>query len=137
MKVMIDTNIFLDLLLDRKPFADDSARVLELCENRRIDGYISASCVTDIFYITRKYSRSSETAYKAVGKVLEIAKVGSVTNSDVLTAYERHAPDFEDCLLAVCAKSMKCSCIVTRNKQDFEGMEIEALTPKELLEKFK
>lgn len=137
MKVMIDTNIFLDLLLDRQPFADNSAKVLELCESRRIDGYIPASCVTDIFYITRKYSHSSETAYKAVGKVLEIAKVGSVTNSDVLTAYERHAPDFEDCLLAVCAKSMKCSCVVTRNKQDFEEMEIEALMPEELLEKFK
>lgn len=135
MKIMCDTNIVLDLLLDREPFAEDSAKVLTLCESLKLEGFISASCVTDIFYIVRKYLRSSDMAYKAVGKILDIAKVCSVTNNDILTAYLQKAKDFEDCLLAVCAKSINCDCIVTRNKKDFEDFGIELFTPSELLEK--
>lgn len=60
-------------------------------------------------------------------------KVGSVTNNDVLTAFQQKAKDFEDCLVATCAKSIRCDCIVTRNKKDFEEFGIPVLTPAELL----
>ena len=76
MKIMCDTNVIIDVLLDM--------------------------------------------AYKAVGKLLEIAKVCSVTNNDILIAFQKKAKDFEDCLVATCAKSIHCDCIVTRNKRDFE-----------------
>ena len=71
MKIMCDTNIILDVLLEREPFAEDSCRVLGLCEERKIDGYVSASSVTDIYYLVRKYTHSSELAYHAVGKLSE------------------------------------------------------------------
>ena len=67
--------------------------------------------------------------------MLEIVKVCSVTNNDVLTAFQRKAKDFEDCLLAVCAESARCDYIVTRNKKDFEGFGIPLLTPAELLQR--
>lgn len=134
MKLMCDTNIFLDVLLEREPFVTDSDKILRLCEEHKIDGYISASCITDIFYLVRKFRHSNELAYQAIGKILEIVKICSVTNNDVLTAYQTKAKDFEDCLLATCAKSMQCDCIVTRNKKDFEGFDILLLSPGELLE---
>lgn len=81
----------------------------------------------------RKYTHSTDLAYKAVGKLLEIVKVGSVTNNDVLTAFQQKAEDFEDCLVATCAKSIRCDCIVTRNKKDFEEFGIPLLTPAEFL----
>ena len=59
----------------------------------------------------------------------------SVTNNDVLTAYQGKAEDFEECLVATCAKSICCDCIVTRNKKDFEEFDIPLLTPSELLQK--
>lgn len=133
MKIMCDTNIFLDVLLDRAPFSDTSAKVLSLCENHTIDGYISASCITDIFYLVRKYTHSNELAYQSIGKVLEIAKVCSVTNHEVLLAYQQKARDFEDCLLATCAKAIHCDYIITRNKKDFEALIVPALEPSELL----
>lgn len=135
MKLMCDTNIFLDVLLEREPFVTDSVKILKLCEDHKVDGFISASCITDIFYLVREYRHSNELAYQAVGKILEIVKVCGVTNSDVLTAYQTKAKDFEDCLLAACAKSMHCDCIVTRNKKDFEGFGILLLEPGELLER--
>lgn len=135
MKIMCDTNIIIDVLLERQPFVDDSCKVLSLCEEHRIDGFVSASSVTDIYYLVRKYTHSTELAYKAIGKLLEIVNVCSVTNNDVLTAFQRKAKDFEDCLMATCARSIHCDYIVTRNKKDFEEFNILLLTPSELLRK--
>ena len=134
MKIMCDTNIIMDLLLEREPFVEDSSKVLQLCEEHKVDGFIPASCITDIYYLVRKYLHSTELAYHAVGKVLEIAKVCSVTNNDVLLAFQQKANDFEDCLIAVCAKSINCNYIVTRNKKDFEGFDRPILTPAEFLQ---
>ncbi len=134
MKIMCDTNIIMDMLLAREPFADDSCTVLTLCEEHRMDGFVSASSITDIYYLVRKHTHSTELAYKAVGKLLEIVKVCSVTNNDVLMAFQKKAKDFEDCLMAVCAKSIHCDYIITRNKKDFEEFDIPLLTPSELLQ---
>lgn len=133
---MCDTNIIIDILLEREPFVDDSYKVLSLCEEHKVNGFISASSITDIYYLVRKYTHSTELAYNAVGKVLEIVKICSVTNDDVLTAFQRKAKDFEDCLVATCAKSIHCDYIVTRNKKDFEEFDIPLLTPTEFLEQF-
>lgn len=136
MKIMCDTNIIIDILLEREPFVDDSYKVLSLCEEHKVNGFISASSITEIYYLVRKYTHSTELAYNAVGKVLEIVKICSVTNDDVLTAFQRKAKDFEDCLVATCAKSIHCDYIVTRNKKDFEEFDIPLLTPTEFLEQF-
>ena len=133
MKIMCDTNVVLDVLLDREPFVQDSYKILSLCEEHRIHGFVSASSITDIYYLTRKYTHSTELAYRAMGKLLEIVKACSVTNNDVLVAYQKKAKDFEDCLLATCAKSIGCDFIITRNKRDFEEFDIPLLTPTELL----
>lgn len=133
MKIMCDTNVILDVLLEREPFFEYSYKILEMCENKTLNGYISASSVTDIYYLVRKHTHSNDIAYNAVGKLLEIVKVCSVTNENVLEAYQKKAKDFEDCLVATCANSIQCACIVTRNKKDFEEFDINLFTPEELL----
>ena len=133
MRLMIDTNIFLDVLAEREPFFEDSKAVLELCENKKVQGFLSASSVTDIFYLIRRQLHSVDLVYKALGSVLDIAKVLTVTNEDVLNAYLQRASDFEDCLLATCAKANQCDAIVTRNKKDFLSFGITLLSPEELL----
>ncbi|MGN0578042.1 MAG: PIN domain-containing protein [Ruminiclostridium sp.] len=133
MKIMVDTNIIIDVLLEREPFVEDSCKLLTLCEEHKIDGFISASSVTDIYYLVRKYTHSTELAYKAIGKVLEIVKVCSVTNNEVISAFQKKAKDFEDCLVAVCAASIHCDYIVTRNIRDFEGFDVPAISPRDLL----
>lgn len=135
MRLMIDTNIFLDVLLRREPFFENSRSVLRLCEDRKVQGFLSASGATDIFYIVRKALQSTDAAYKALGAVLDIVKILTVTNDDVLEAFMRKAADFEDCLLAVCAKSNACAAIVTRNKKDFLDFGMTLLSPEELLKR--
>ena len=136
MRLMIDTNIFLDVLTKREPFFDNSKSVLDLCERRKVQGFLSASSVTDIFYLVHRQLHSIDLAYQALGSVLDIAKVLTVTNDDVLNAYITRASDFEDCLLATCAKSNRCDAIVTRNKKDYLTFGITLLSPEELLELF-
>ena len=136
MRLMIDTNILLDVLVKREPFYEASREVLRLCEEKKIQGFLSASAATDIFYLVRRHLHSTNSAYKCLGYVLEILKVLTVTNEDVINAYTKKAHDFEDCLLAVCAASNKCDYIITRNKRDFEEFNIETLSPEELLSRF-
>ena len=135
MKCMIDTNIIIDVLTQRQPFFDSSKEVLSLCEKKKILGFISASTATDIFYLTRKALGSVSEAYSALGYLLDIVKVLTVTNEDVNNAFLQKAGDFEDCLLATCAKSNGCDCIVTRNKKDFLSFGISLLSPEEICER--
>lgn len=134
MRLMIDTNIILDVLLERDAFYGQSKAVLKKCEDREIYGFISASTATDIFYLVRKALGSTEDAYAALGHILNIVKVLTVTNEDVNNAFLQRARDFEDCLLATCAKSNKCDGIVTRNKKDFASFGIALFSPAEILE---
>lgn len=136
MKIMCDTNIILDVMLDREPFAEKSANVLKLCEDRIIEGFITASSITDIFYLIRKQTHSNDIAYNATGTLLEIVSICSVTNQEVLSAYQQRAKDFEDCLLATCAKSINCDYIVTRNIKDFESFTVPAITPTDFMKLF-
>ena len=134
MRLMIDTNIVLDVLLEREPFYDQSKAVLDLCEQKTIYGFISASTATDIFYLIRKALGSTDEAYKALGHILDIVKVLTVTNEDVNAAFLKKAKDFEDCLLATCAMSNKCDGIVTRNEKDFTTFGIKLYSPEEIIE---
>ena len=135
MTIMCDTNILLDVLLDREPFAEASAKVLSLCEKRTVEGFVTASCITDIFYLVRKQTHSTDIAYHAIGKLLEIVKVCSVTEEDVHNAFLKRAHDFEDCLVAVCAKSRGCDAIISRNQKDFATFGLPVFSPDELLQR--
>ena len=134
MRLMIDTNIILDVLLEREPFFEHSKEVLKLCEDKKIHGFISASTATDIYYLVRKALGSTDDVYNALGNTLNIVKVLTVTNEDVNKAFTQRAKDFEDCLLAVCSISNKCDGIVTRNKKDFESFGITLYALDEILE---
>ena len=136
MRLMIDTNILLDVLIRRENFYDNSKAVLSLCENHIIQGLVPASAVMDIFYIARKALGSTEDTYRVISSILNIVRILTVTNDDVLTAFQVRAKDFEDCLMATCARSNRCDGIVTRNKKDFLTFGVTLYSPEELLQLF-
>ena len=136
MNLMIDTNIFIDVLTERQPFFTTSKEVLSLCLDKKVQGFLSASSVTDIFYLIYRHFHSNEIADEKLGYILDIVKVLSVTNEDVLNAYVKKSSDFEDCLLATCAISNGCHGIVTRNKKDFESFGITLFSPEEMIALF-
>ena len=135
MKIMCDTNVIMDMLLEREPFADSSCKVLSLCEEHRIDGFVSASSVTDIYYLVKKHTHSNELAYNAIGKLLEIVRVCSVTNNDVLTAFQRKARDFEDSLLLHAQHLFGVIASLPATKKTLKNSNFLLVTPEELLNK--
>ena len=132
MRLMIDTNIVLDVMLQREPFYEASKMVLDLCEAKKITGFVSASSITDIFYLVRRALHSTDETYKVMEALMNIVGVLNVTSEDVYRAFLKHAKDFEDCLLAESAKSNKCEGIVTRDNSDFKDFGITLYTPEEI-----
>ena len=134
--ILIDTNIFLDVFLQRDPFFEKSRAILELCEEQKVLGFLTASSITDIFYILRKGLHDSASAYDCLGAVLDIAKIIPVTEENILDAYKTKASDFEDCLLSACAKSAGCDVIITRNIKDLKDFEVPPMEPDAILQWF-
>ena len=133
MKYLIDTNIFLDVMLNRVPLVESSKQILKLCETKKIHGFITASTVTDLYYLLNKDLKNKDATYKNLGYILDIASVISVTGEDILQTYLLRADDFEDALLALCAKRDNMNGIITRNIDDFTGFDIPIFTPEEFL----
>lgn len=136
MAIMCDTNVILDILLDRMPFADNAAEFLKHCLKNKTEVFVSALALTDIFYIVKKSTHSSELTYSTINKLLPFIKLCDTTALDAETAFQKCAKDFEDCLVSVSAKRIKCSCVVTRNSKDFAELDIPALTPTEFLKEY-
>ena len=115
MKVLVDTNIIIDALASRKPFSDDAEKIFLLAANEEIEAFISASSITDIYYILRKYS-SEDVTRGYVLSLFQIFKVLSVSESECLNALESKIPDYEDGLQEVCASSESLNYILTRDE---------------------
>ncbi len=136
MRIMIDTNVILDCLLDRQPFADDAQEILEQCARGKHEGCILASTVTDIFYIAEKYMDDIHELYLLMDDLLEELLLIALSRRDLMLAVDRRELDFEDCVLSVCAESAGCDAIVTRNLKDFKNSKVKALLPKTFVKEY-
>lgn len=133
MKILIDTNVILDVLFDRAKFIGDSITVLHMCEDGFAQGVITAKSVADIYYFLRKRLKNEENARSAIGRLLEIVTVCDVTADNITEALEIANSDYEDAIMASCAKAQQCRLIITRNKKHFKGTGVKCLTPEEFV----
>jgi predicted nucleic acid-binding protein len=134
-RVLLDTNIILDVLLDREPFVTDAQALFEAIENQRVEGYVTATTLTDIFYIVRK-SKGIQTAKEAVSRLLATMKICPVNRRILQAAILSNLNDFEDAVQLVCATSLNLDAIVTRDSADFAGSTIPIFSAGELLQNF-
>lgn len=134
MIVLLDTNIILDFLLDREPFAGDAEQIIALSEKNQIQAYVTANSITDLFYIARKHSEQ-EKSRLAISNLLRIIDIVSITRNDILKAMALNFKDFEDALQTQCAKKIKAEYIITRNGKDFQDKSVKVVSPKEFLKK--
>jgi len=137
MKTMIDTNVILDALMNRAPWAKTAQNVMRIVAEDKADGYITASTFTDIYYILKKHLRDKEKAKSALIELLAVVKVLDVTSTDCEEALKLPMADYEDALLAYCAKRHRVDNIVTRNGKHFSGSPVKAVQPEEFLEEIR
>ena len=134
MRVLVDTNIILDDFLEREPFVEDAAALMEAIESERIVGYVTATTLTNIFYIARRQTRSIDLARQAVSETLALMEVCHVNRDILEAAFASNLRDFEDAVQLACAMASRLDAIITRNAQDFAGATLPILSTRELLE---
>ena len=132
MVLLIDTNIVLDVLLNRPEFVKDSSLIWKLCETEQAKGYISTLTYANMMYIMRKQLTPDqmEDVFRKLNLIFEFADFSS-------TVWERAVnmkwKDFEDAVQSATAESVHADYIITRNLKDFTKSKVIAFTPSELL----
>lgn len=144
MKVLFDTNVLMDVLLDRTPFANDSAQVLNHVVLGRLEGLICANSVTTVFYLAKREVGSAQ-ALLHVQKLMGLCEIAAVTRAVLDAAMARSSvkhpeadpankmPDFEDAVVAESAHHAGAQAIITRNLKDFARSPVRAYTPAQWL----
>ena len=134
MKVLIDTNIILDVLCKRPAFYEDSAKIFKLCEVKKISGVISALSIPSIMYILRKELDADKTR-DILDSLMLIFSVADLKADDLKKAADMRFKDYEDAIQSACATRIKANYIVTRNIKDFSESKVTAIKPAELLDR--
>lgn len=131
MKVLFDANVILDVLLDREPFFENSARLVSLVEQEIIEGYLCATTITTLDYLVAR-SLGRDNARSAINKILNLFKIAEVNKKVLLLSAESSFKDFEDAVQYYSGKFESVDAIVTRNIRDFERAEYPVYSPEEL-----
>ena len=135
MRILIDTNVILDILQKREPFFADSYRALRKAIESDAECLLSASAATDIFYMLRKALGSAQQAKEQIEQLAQLVSFADVQGMDIHTALMREMPDFEDAVVDAVAERNGASYILTRNIKDFAGSVVPANLPVDFLDK--
>ncbi|MBC8230817.1 PIN domain-containing protein [bacterium] len=132
MRVLIDTNIILDVLFDRQPFVEDAVKLWQLVEAERVIGYLTATTLTNIFYIARKQLGTERTREVIADllAVFEICPVGREILSDALSL---PFVDYEDAVQEAVAQQADVDAIITRNLADYTHSTFRVMTAGDII----
>lgn len=132
MSILVDTNIFLDVLFERESLLEESEKILDWCEAHPGEAWIAWHTLANLYYIGEKTAGRTETLTQidAILRVFEVCPSGSKA---ARAARALPLADFEDALQSAAAQSAGAGWIVTRNKKDFRNSPVPALLPGEFL----
>lgn len=132
-KVLLDTNIIIDVALERQPYLGDSETVLSLVEQGRIEGYISASTFSDLYYIIRK-DKGRDLTLEFLRDIVSFCQIATVDGAAITMALATNFRDFEDAIQYSTAVVNQLDVIVTRNLEDFPVATPRIMTPVQLIQ---
>jgi len=135
-KVLFDTNVILDVMLDREPFAIASAMLLSKVETGEILGFLGATTVTTIHYLTTKVI-GTEQAQHEIKKLITLFEIAPVNRTVLEGAITLKFPDFEDAVLHEAARHVGAQAIVTRDISGFKRATLAIYSPEELIKMIK
>ena len=131
-RILLDTNIVLDVLLDRPPHVDASAAAWAAVETGVSQGMLAAHAVTTIHYLIRKEMGNAKAA-RTISAILRVFGVAAVDGVVIQEALQLPISDFEDAVTAAAARLAGCECIVTRDPGGFRGSPVRPLTPEAVM----
>ena len=132
-KILIDTDVILDFFFDRKPFSENSSIILNMCERKHIQGFVTPVIISNSYYLLRRTAQHDKVISK-LKQLLSITDVLNMNKQIIENALNSDFKDFEDALQNFAAVSNgDIDVIVTRNVKDFKKSEIAVLTPESFL----
>jgi len=131
-KVLLDTNIILDFILYREAFYQDAEVIFELSSNQEICSFISASSITDLFYIIKK-QKDKDIAKRFLIDLTSFIQIANVDHIVIENALNSDLYDFEDAVQDCVAQINHIDIIITRNIKDFKKAKTKILSPKDFL----
>lgn len=132
MKVLFDTNVIIDLLVNRTDHYSDCRFLLNKVISEEIEGFVSSKQVTDIYYILRNYIHDNKSRIEIIRLICETFKVLPLLPSDIKYCLNTDFDDFEDAVIEETAKVNLINYIVTNNKKDFAKSKLVIASPNEL-----
>ena len=134
MKLLIDTNIVLDYLGANIGFSNDAEKIFELALTHKAVELVSASAVTDIYYVLRRAVKDRQEALRKLKDLREVIGILPVLESDIDKAINRNWKDFEDAVQYSVAESNGVDYIITRDVKGYEEKAIPSYSPSHFLE---
>jgi predicted nucleic acid-binding protein len=133
-KILIDTNVLLDAIVKRDPFYQEAQNIFNLILDNKVEGFITANSVTDIYYIARK-TLNHDDLRNTMRSLFALFSIIDVLGDDCKKALDFPLEDYEDALLVVCCNKVLIDHIITRDKEfiDKSGSSVSVISPKELL----
>ena len=129
MRLLLDTNVTIDILTNRQPFCGDSIACYKKALLNGDKIYVSTVSVADIMYITRsKFSNRADQLQK-VSNYIDTLRIAKINSKDLKFAFTGVMKDFEDALQAFCSKRYHIDYIITRNVKDFQFSPVKAIEP--------
>jgi len=134
MRVLLDTDVVLDFVLEREPFVDAARELFESVARGEFDGYISGITPVNVFYLGRKLKGAAQTK-QAIGDLLVAMRVCPINRSVLQQAMTLPFSDYEDAVQHACATAGGMDAIVTRNLDDYRNATLPVYSPTELLDR--
>lgn len=132
-KILIDTNVLLDYLLEREPYFENAKKVIVSCVKGEVKGCIAAHSIPNMFFILRKDFTAKERK-KVLTYLCSIFDVEGIDKLKLLSGLANEEfSDFEDCLQMECAKAYEADYIITRNVSDYATSQVRAIEPEDYL----
>lgn len=132
-KILIDTDVILDFLFDRKPFSDDASQILSLCELNIIQGYITPVIISNVYYLLRQTAKH-EKVIESIKQLLTFIDILVMDTDVVIKALNSPFKDFEDALQNYAAENnVEIKIIITRNSKDYKNSNLGVITPENYL----
>lgn len=131
MRILFDTNIILDVLLNRKRFVELSSNLVGMVENNTIEGYLCATTITTLDYLIAKTINKKQAKIE-IKKLLTIFNIASVNATVIELSVNSKFDDFEDAVQYYSGECCRVEGLVTRNTKDYKNTKLPIYTPDEL-----
>lgn len=128
MRILLDTNVLIDLYTQRPPDGDTAQKLLIMREFGDAELWASAKSFTDVFCVLHK-TYNSEFIQSTFEESYQWLEICSIDASDIHLTSSRKWNDFEDCLIDICAEKIKADYLLTRDESGFANAHAQVISP--------